>query len=95
VIDFIFLGMSCTQVFYCIEPDLRWLSDYNFLIANLPIALENICVCKIVLKYNSEEEVVFLLSVSERLSQLDFYILDSIAGLNLLSKVISELFTDC
>jgi len=46
-------------------------------------------------RYNSEEEVVFLLSVSEKLSQLDFYILDSVASLNLLSKVISELFSDC
>ncbi len=48
-----------------------------------------------VLKYNSKEEVAFLLSMSERLSQLDFYILDSVAGLNLLSKIISKLFADC
>jgi len=38
-----------------------------------------------VLKHDSEEEAAFLLSMSIELSQLDFYTLDSIAGLNSLS----------
>ena len=42
-----------------------------------------------------EEEVAFLLSVSEGLSQLDFSALDSVAGLDTLSEVISGLFADC
>ena len=64
VIDLIFLGMSCAQVTHHIEPNLRRPSDY---------APENICVCRIVLKCDSEEETVFLLSVSEGLSQLNVY----------------------
>jgi len=47
-----------------------------------------------VLKRDSEEEMVFLLSVSEGLSQLNFSSLDSTAGLNLLSETISRLFAD-
>jgi len=64
--------MSCAQVTHCIEPDLRRPSDHAPLIVNFPIAPENICVCRMVLKCNSEEEMVFLLSVSEGLSQLFF-----------------------
>ena len=48
-----------------------------------------------VLKHNSEEEMAFLLSVSEGLSQLNFSSLDSTTGLDLLSEAISGLFTDC
>ena len=48
-----------------------------------------------VLKQDSEEEVTFLLSVSEGLFQLNFSALDSIAGFDLLSKVISGLFSNC
>ena len=94
VIDLIFLGISCAQVTHCIEPDLRRPSDYVPLIVNLSIAPENICVCRMVLKCDSEEEMAFLLSVSEGLSQLNFSSLDFTAGLNLLSKAISGLFAD-
>ena len=48
-----------------------------------------------VLKQDSEEEVAFLLSVSEWLFQLDFSALNSVTGLDLLSEVISGLFADC
>jgi len=48
-----------------------------------------------VLKHDSEEKAAFLLSVSEELSQLDFYTLNSVVSLNSLSKVISGLFADC
>ena len=47
-----------------------------------------------VLKQDSEEEVAFLLSMSEGLSQLDFSALDSVTGLDLLSEAISGLFAD-
>ena len=95
VIDLIFLGMSCAQVTHCIEYDLRRPSDHAPLIVDLPIAPENICVCRMVLKRNSEEEAAFLLSVSEGLSQLNFSSLNSIADLDLLSEAISRLFADC
>ena len=95
VIDLIFLGMSCAQVTHCIEPDLRRPSDHAPLLVDLPSALENICVCRMVLKHDSEEEAVFLLSVSEELSQLNFSSLDSTAGLDCLSEAISGLFVDC
>ena len=87
--------MSCAQVTHHIEPDIRWPSDYAPLIVDLSIALENIYVCKIVLKCDVDEEVAFLLSMSEELFQLDFSTLDSVASLNLLSKVIYRLFTNC
>jgi len=48
-----------------------------------------------VFKHDSEKKVAFLLSVSEELSQLNFYTLDSVASLNLLSETISKLFADC
>jgi len=48
-----------------------------------------------VFKYKSEEKVVLLLFVSEGLSQLDLYTLNSIVGLDLLSKAILELFANC
>ena len=48
-----------------------------------------------VLKQDSNEEVVFLFSVSEGLSQLKFSALDSVTGLDLLFEAISGLFTDC
>ena len=38
-----------------------------------------------VLKYDSEEGAAFLLSVSEKLSQLNFYTLNSITSLDWLS----------
>jgi len=95
VIDLIFLCMSCAQVFYCIKPDLRWFSDHAPLIVDLPITLKNICIYKMVFKHKSEEKVILLLFVSEELSQLDFYTLNSIVGLNLLSKAILELFANC
>ena len=95
VINLIFLGINCAQVTYHIEPDLRQPSDHVPLIVDLPIALENIQVHKKVLKQDNEEEVAFLLSVSEELSQLDFSALDSVTNLDLLSKAISGLFADC
>ena len=95
VIDLIFLGINYVQVTHCIEPDLRRPSDHAPLIVNLPIASENIQVHRKVLKQDSEEEAAFLLSVSEGLSQLDFSALDSVASLDILSEVISELFADC
>ena len=94
-IDLIFLDMSCAQVTHCIEPDLRRPSDHAPLIADLPIAPENICVCRMVLKYDSKEEITFLLSVSEGLSQLNFSSLDFTIGLDLLSKAIFRLFVNC
>ena len=36
-IDLIFLGMSCAQVLYRIEPDLRRPSDHAPLLVDLPI----------------------------------------------------------
>jgi len=48
-----------------------------------------------VLKQDSDEEVAFLLSVGEGLSQLDFSALDSVTGLYMLSEAISGLFADC
>jgi len=48
-----------------------------------------------VLKQDSDEEVAFLLSVGEGLSQLDFSALDSVTGLDMLSEAISGLFADC
>jgi len=48
-----------------------------------------------VLKHDSKEKAAFLLSVSEELSQLDFYTLNSVVSLNSLSEVISGLFADC
>jgi len=47
-----------------------------------------------VLKYDSDKEVAFLLSISEGLSLLDFFGLDSIASLNSLSGAISGLFAN-
>ena len=95
VIDLIFLGMSCAQVIHHIKPDLRRPSDYAPLLVNLSIAPENIYVCRMVLKHDSDEEAPFWLSVSKRLSQLNFSSLDSTVGLDLLSKAISRLFADC
>jgi len=45
-------------------------------------------------KCDSEKKAIFLLSVNKRLSQLDFYTLDSITGLDSLSEVISMLFVN-
>ena len=95
VIDLIFLDMSCAQATHCIEPDLRRPSDHALLIVDLSIAPENICVCRMVLKCDSEEEMAFLLSMSKGLLQLNFSSLDSTAGLDLLSETISRLFADC
>ena len=50
---------------------------------------------RIILKYNSKEEIVFLLSVNRRLSQLNFYTLNSVSNLNSLSETIFGLFSDC
>ena len=86
--------MSCTQVFYYIEPDLKQLSEHAPLIVNLFITSENICILRMVLKYNSEKKAIFLLSISEGLSQLNFSILYSISSLNSLSEIISRLFAD-
>jgi len=47
-----------------------------------------------VLKQDSDEEAAFLLSVSKRLSQLDFSALDSVTGLDMLSEAISGLFAN-
>ena len=90
----IFLGINCAQVTHCIEPDLRQPSDHAPLIVDLPIASENIQVHRKVLKQDSEEEVAFLLSVSEGLSQLDFSALDSVLVLTCsLSQSLDSLLT--
>jgi len=94
VINLIFLDMNCAQVFYHIESDLKWFFNHVSFIVDLSITSENIFVCKIVLKHNSKEKAALLLSVSERLSQLDFYTMDFIVSLNSLSKAISELFSN-
>jgi len=86
--------MSCIQVFYYIEPDLKQLSEHAPLIVNLFITSENICILRMVLKYNSEKKATFLLSISEGLSQLNFSILYSISSLDSLSDTISRLFAD-
>ena len=88
VIDLIFLGMNCAQVLYCIEPDLRWLSDHAPLLVDLPISPENICFSRKVLKRNSDEENDFLSSVTLGLRALNFSRLDSVDDLDLLSKAI-------
>ena len=95
VINLIFLGINCTQVTHCIEPDFRRPSDHAPLIVNLSITSENIQVHRKVLKQDSEEKAAFLFSVSEGLSKLDFSALDSVTGLDMLSETISELFADC
>ena len=46
------------------------------------------------MKKYSDEEAVFLFSVSEGLSQLEFSALDSVTDLDLLSEAISRLFAD-
>jgi len=94
VINLIFLDMSCAQVFYHIESDLKWFLNHVSFIVDLSITSGNICMCRIVLKHNSEEKAALLFSVSKRLSQLDFYTLNFIASLNSLSEVIYELFSD-
>ena len=48
-----------------------------------------------VLKQDSDEKAAFLLFISEGLSQLDFSALDSVTGLDSLSKTISGLFANC
>jgi len=50
---------------------------------------------RIVLKCDSKEEAVFVLSVSEELSQLDFYTPNSVTSLDSLSEAISRLIADC
>jgi len=95
VIDLIFLNMSCAQVIYYIEPYFKRPSDHALLIVDLSITPKYIQMHRKILKQDSEEEVTFLLSVSERLFQLNFSALDSIAGLDLLSKMISGLFANC
>ena len=87
--------MSYAQVIYYIEPYFKRPSDYTLLIVNLSITPKYIQMHRKILKQDSEEEVTFLLSVSERLFQLNFSALDSIAGLDLLSKMISGLFANC
>jgi len=72
VIDLIFLGMSASQVLYCIEPDLRLPLDHAPLLVNLPISPENICFSKKVLKCDSDEEGAFLSSVNMGLCTLNF-----------------------
>jgi Endonuclease/Exonuclease/phosphatase family./Reverse transcriptase (RNA-dependent DNA polymerase). len=93
VIDLIFLGMSLAQVIHRIEPDLRLPSDHAPLLVNLPISPENVRLRRMVLKRDSEEESAFLSSVNKGLRSLDFSGLDSTAGLDLLSRAISEVFS--
>jgi len=85
VIDLIFLGMSCAQVLYHIEPDLRQLSDYAPLLVDLPISPENICFSRKVLKRDSNEENNFFSSITMGLHTLNFSRLDSVDDLDLLS----------
>ena len=49
---------------------------------------------RIVLKYDSKEKAVFVLSVSKELSQLEFYTLNSVTSLDSLSEAISRLIAD-
>jgi len=90
VIDLIFLGMSCAQVLHRIEPDLRWPLDYASLLVGLPISPENICFSRKVLKCNNDEENDFLSSVTMGLHTLNFFRLDSVNDLDLLSKAVSR-----
>jgi len=94
VIDLIFLGMSCAQVLHCIEPDLRWPSDHAPLLVDLPISLENIHFSRKVLKHDSDEENNFLSSVTMGLHALNFFRLDSVDDLDLLSKAISRVISN-
>ena len=94
VIDLIFLGMSCAQVLYYIEPDLRQSSDHASLLVDLPISPENICFSRKVLKHDSDEENDFLFSVTIGLRALNFSRLDSMDDLDLLSKAISRVISN-
>jgi len=94
VIDFIFLGMSCAQVLYRIEPDLRQSSDYAPLLVDLPISPENICFSRKVLKHDSNEENDFLSSVTMRLCALNFSRLDSVDDLDLFSIAVSRVISN-
>ena len=80
-----------------IIADLKQLLDHAPLIVDLSITLESICIYRMVFKYYnySKEKVAFFLSISEELSKLNFYTLDSFAGPKLLSKAIYRLFTNC
>ena len=82
--------MCYAQVSYHIEPNLKQFSDYISFIVNLPITPENICIYRIVLKYDSKEEVVFFLSISKGLSQLKFCTLNSVTSLNSLSRLFDN-----
>jgi len=86
--------MNCAQVLYCIEPDLRWLSDHAPLLVDLPISPENICFSRKVLKRNSDEENDFLSSVTLGLRALNFSRLDSVDDLDLLSKAIPRVISN-
>jgi len=94
VIDLIFLGMSCAQVLHRIEPDLRWPLDYAPLLVSLPISPENIRFSRKVLKCNNDEENDFLSSVTMGLRALNFFRLDSVNDLDLLSKAVSRVISN-
>jgi len=94
VIDLIFLGISCAQVLYRIEPDLRCPSDHAPLLVDLPILPENIHFSRKVLKHDSDEENNFLFSVTMGLCALNFSRLDSVDDLDLLSTAVSRIISN-
>jgi len=94
VIDLIFLGMSYAQVLYHIEPDLRRPSDCAPLLLDLPILPENIHFSRKVLKHDSDEENNFLSSVTMGLCALNFFRLNSVDDLDLLSTTVSRVISN-
>jgi len=93
-IDLIFLGMSCAQVLYRIEPDLRRPSDHAPLLLDLPISPENIRFSRKVLKCDSDEENNFLSSVTMGLRAFNFSRLDSVDDLDLFSTAVSRVISN-
>jgi len=94
VIDLIFLGLSSTQVSYHIKSDLRQPSDHALLLVNLLISPENTCLRKKVLKHSSEKKDTFLSSITIELQALNFSGLNSVVGLDSISKAISKVLSN-
>ena len=86
--------MSYAQVLHRIEPDLRRPSDHAPLLVDLPISPENICFSRKVLKCNSDKENDFLSSITMGLRALNFFRLDSVDNLDLLSIAVSRVISN-
>ena len=86
--------MSYAQVLYHIEPDLRRLSDHAPLLLDLPILPENIHFSRKVLKHDSDKENNFLSSVTMGLHALNFFRLNSVDDLDLLSTTVSRVISN-